>query len=96
MMRRTLLGALLVALAAAPFVGADSRNHKKSTVPPVTGVEKKDTGATLPGAAVEKKVAKLTDQVHWFASLDEARAEARKQHKPIFWLHALGDLDGDC
>ena len=64
--------------------------------PPGTGVEKKDTGRVIPGEVVEKKVEKLTDKIDWLSSLDEAKALAQKQHRPIFWLHALGDLDGEC
>jgi len=50
----------------------------------------------LPSQFVEKRVTKLTEQIHWLSSLDEAKELARKQKKPIFWLHALGDLDGTC
>jgi hypothetical protein len=41
-------------------------------------------------------VVKLNEQIHWLASLDEAKALAQEQNKPIFWLHALGELDGIC
>lgn len=87
---RLITGALLLALAAVP---AQAGKNKPAANP---GVETKDTGVTIPSALVEKKVARLTDQVHWFSSLDEARELAQKQKKPIFWLHALGDLDGVC
>jgi hypothetical protein len=50
----------------------------------------------LPSKFVEQRVAKLTTQVQWLSSLDEAKELARKQKKLIFWLHALGDLDGTC
>jgi hypothetical protein len=48
----------------------------------------------LPSEAVEKQVNKLTQKVHWYASLDEAREKAKKENKLVLWLHALGDLDG--
>jgi hypothetical protein len=51
---------------------------------------------TIPSSVVEKQVAKLTTQVHWLSSLDEAKEQAKKEKKLIFWLHALGDLDGTC
>jgi len=51
---------------------------------------------TIPSKIVEKQVAKLTTQVHWLSSLDEAKEQAKKEKKLIFWLHALGDLDGTC
>ena len=50
----------------------------------------------LPSQFVEKRVTKLTEQIPWLSSLDEAKELARKQKKPNFWLHALGDLDGIC
>ena len=50
----------------------------------------------LPSKFVEQRVTKLTEKIHWLSSLDEAKELARKQKKPIFWLHALGDLDGTC
>jgi len=50
----------------------------------------------LPSKFVEQRVTKLTEQINWLSSLDDAKEQARKQRKPIFWLHALGDLDGTC
>ena len=50
----------------------------------------------LPSKFVEERVTKLTEKIHWLSSLDEAKELARRQNKPIFWLHALGDLDGVC
>jgi hypothetical protein len=48
------------------------------------------------GAQVQKKVTRLTNLVHWHSDLEEAKKIARQEKKGIFWLHALGDLDGDC
>jgi hypothetical protein len=50
----------------------------------------------VPGAEVQKKVTRLTGLVHWHSDLEEAKKIARQEKKGIFWLHALGDLDGDC
>jgi hypothetical protein len=44
----------------------------------------------VPSPVVEKQVLKLTSQVVWHSSLESAKAEAGKQNKLIFWLHALG------
>jgi hypothetical protein len=92
-MRTTMTGALLLALTLAPAQGA---GNKRPRVPAGGGGGPVDVNVTLPGALVEKKVARLTDQVTWHASLAEAKAQAQKENKPIFWLHALGDLDGVC
>ena len=48
------------------------------------------------GVEVQKKVTRLTNLVHWHSDLEEAKKIARQEKKGIFWLHALGDLDGDC
>lgn len=61
-----------------------------------SGVEKKDTGATVPSAVVQSRVANVCQQIHWVRSLDEAKVLARQQNKPIYYLHALGELDGDA
>jgi hypothetical protein len=53
-----------------------------------------DQNPTIPSKVVEKQVKKLTQKVHWYDSLDEAMEKARKENKLVFWLHALGDLDG--
>jgi hypothetical protein len=55
-----------------------------------------DRRPTIPSSTVERKVTKLTTEITWLSSLDEARARALKENKPILWLHALGDLDGVC
>jgi hypothetical protein len=60
------------------------------------GVERKDAGAVVPSGVVEKRVEKLNGKIHWFTSLDEAKAAARAQKKPIFWMHVLGEIDGEC
>jgi hypothetical protein len=94
-MRRLLFGFLLTSVLAASAAGQD-RKALRQPLKPTAGVERKDVGPTVPPAAVEKQIARLTDQVHWHTSLDEAKALARQENKPIFWLHALGDLDGIC
>jgi hypothetical protein len=93
-MRKFLSAALLLALAVVP-AGAKGPAVRYAAPAPA-GVEKKDVGATVPSPIVEKQVAKLTSKVHWHSDLEEAKAEAKKQNKMIFWLHALGDLDGVC
>jgi hypothetical protein len=50
----------------------------------------------IPGSTVEKRVAKPTEKLAWHSSLEETKALAKEQKKPILWLHALGDLEGIC
>jgi hypothetical protein len=92
-MRRLMGATVLVAILAASLSEARVKPPRTAYG---TGVEKKDVGPLVPSKVVEKKVAKLTTQINWQSSLDEAKAEAKKKNKPIFWLHALGDLDGEC
>ena len=42
----------------------------------------------------EQRVGQLTGQIHWHENLDQAKAEARSQHKMVLWLQMLGRLDG--
>ena len=83
-----LAGSLAIAgavLAGKPPAGA-----------PIPNVMTKDVGFTVPRAIVEKQVTKLTDKVDWLSSLEEAKQLAKKDNRPIFWVHALGDINGDC
>ena len=89
---RVLIGALLLPLMVAPWMEAGDKAARSLG----GGVETKNVGPTIPSAVVEKKITKLTEAVTWHSSLDEAKQVAQEQHKPIFWLHALGDLDGVC
>jgi hypothetical protein len=91
---RWVAGAVLAAGLTAGVAEAQVNRLRLPANP--AGVEKKDTGAVMPSKTVEKKVAKLTSQINWLSSLDEAKELAQKQKKPIFWLHALGDLEGEC
>jgi hypothetical protein len=59
-----------------------------------SGVSAADQSPKIPSKVVEKQVKKLTQKVHWYGSLDEAKEKARKANNLVLWLHALGDLDG--
>jgi hypothetical protein len=37
---------------------------------------------------------RLTRDIHWCDSLDQAKDEAKKQGKMIFWMHMLGNISG--
>ena len=37
---------------------------------------------------------KLIDEINWHRSLAEAKTEARRQKKLVFWMHSVGDLTG--
>jgi hypothetical protein len=45
-----------------------------------------------PEAASQAKSIKYS--IQWINSLPEAQERARREHKPVFWLHILGNIDG--
>src|SRR4051794_17649914 len=92
-MRKRLILTLAVTLAIVPFSMAGKKKPAATATPTLPS---KDTGVTIPAAIVEKKVAKLTDSIDWLSSLEDAKKQAKEQGKVILWVHALGDLDGDC
>lgn len=79
----------LLAVWSQPAPGAGKKKKGQSAPKPNASAK------LVPGARVEKKVAMLTREVKWHESLEEAKKLAREQKKAIFWLHALGDLEGD-
>lgn len=90
----------LSVLTCSPLRADDRNPYSQVGVPPAitrgTGTERKDTGHVIPGAVAEQRAEKVAESVRWLKSLDEAKALAKKQHKPIFWVHLLGDPDGEC
>jgi hypothetical protein len=86
---KRILGLVLL-LAANVWASAGDRNKGSQ------GVETKDAGAVVPSGVVKKRVEKLNDKIHWYTSLDQAKAIANEQRKPIFWIHVLGEIDGEC
>ena len=94
-MKRLLV--LVLLLASTGWAVAGDRT-KSSRLPAngAGGVETKDAGVVVPSAVVEKRVEKLNDKIHWYTSINEAKAAAKEQKKPIFWIHVLGEIDGEC
>jgi hypothetical protein len=43
-------------------------------------------------AETQAKLAKYS--INWINSLPEAQQKAKQEHKPILWLHVLGNIDG--
>jgi hypothetical protein len=89
-MRRGITLALIIGVLAFGSQATFAQQKAKKKLK-----EKKATSNLVTGAQVEKKVATLTKEVNWLSSLEEAKKQAREEKKAIFWLHALGDLDGD-
>ena len=55
-----------------------------------------DAGPTVPAPLVKYQVDRLNGKINWLKSLDEAKQIAQSSNKPIFWVHVLGEIDGDC
>jgi hypothetical protein len=46
------------------------------------------------GNVCSSRVQTLTGQIDWNTNLKDAQAQARQQHKLVFWMHMLGKIDG--
>jgi hypothetical protein len=97
-MYRMMAGALLLAASVVPWVDAGNPLYKTNQGPANQNqdIYSGNTGPTVPSAQVDSKVTRLAGQIKWLTSLEEAKEQARKENKPIFWVHVLGDLDGTC
>ena len=49
----------------------------------------------LAQATCKERVEILTSELVWYKSLARARSEAERSGKPIFWVHMLGQIDGN-
>jgi hypothetical protein len=84
MLRSLPVAAALLLLVLAPAAARDPERKARVTIKGV-GADGEDTS---------RQTAELTKDIAWKATLDEAKAAAKKDGKLIFWLHILGDLDG--
>ncbi len=50
--------------------------------------------ALVDGETVNRNVSAVVHSVPWHDDLENAKAEAQRLHRAVFWLHALGELDG--
>ena len=48
----------------------------------------------MPAEALQANIEKLTHQLDWQDSLEEARRIAKRDGKSVLWIHALGELSG--
>jgi len=48
----------------------------------------------LTGNVTQQRVSQLTNEIHWFKNLSEAKSAAYQQGKMVFWVHMLGQIDG--
>ncbi len=48
----------------------------------------------LNGQVAVCHIDRLTRDIHWYDSLDQAKEAAQAQGKMIFWVHMLGNISG--
>jgi hypothetical protein len=50
--------------------------------------------SVLNGQVAMCHIDRLTRDIHWYDSLDQAKETAKAQGKMIFWMHMLGTISG--
>ncbi|MCA8964054.1 MAG: hypothetical protein H6838_01475 [Planctomycetes bacterium] len=90
-------------LVGQPLIGPTggmTGGETRSTPAPAAGcmpsgraVDPDTTGVKLQGKALAAAVKKVT-KLEWFDDFDDAKIESAATGKPIFWIQALGDIDG--
>lgn len=53
-----------------------------------------DAKKVVGGVEANERIERLTSEIHWYDSLADAQAEARRTGKLIFWVHIRGQLAG--
>ncbi len=53
-----------------------------------------DKLAVVPGSEASRENFQVSKRLGWQTNLDEARAEAAKTGRLVFWVHMLGSIDG--
>ena len=49
----------------------------------------------VPAEVAHEYATDLTQKISWQRSLQDAEALAKKENKLVFWMHMLGNLEGD-
>lgn len=49
----------------------------------------------IPGSQAFNNASRLTHDIRWHTSLADVEAEARQQGKLVFWMHMLGNINGE-
>lgn len=73
--------ATLISCMCWLLVGLVSPSFAEPAEPVVTGGE------------TQYRTKLLTSQIRWHKNIDQAKAEAQKNHKLIFWVQMLGDIN---
>lgn len=53
-----------------------------------------DRLTVVTGSEARKENFQVAKRINWHQDLDQARAEAAKSGKLVFWMHMLGSVDG--
>jgi len=103
--RRTARISSLAAIAGlivsqAPFEPARAGHLGHTLLNAVTSVARQEVPTNLvpdkleTGSTADANATRLTSELHWYRSLSEAEADASREHKLVFWLHMLGNIEG--
>jgi hypothetical protein len=85
--RHAILVALFTQIAAAQQVATDVR---------IPSDVAQFQGLRIDGPANHARTQMVLDELTWHPTLKKAAVDARKQGRPILWIHALGRLQGYC
>jgi hypothetical protein len=89
---------LCAVLCLAPLWAAGGRMNPRLKPPRAPRQQKQkssqDANAVIDPKIVDQRVTKLNESINWVTDFEQAKQQAMSQNKPIFWLHALGDIEG--
>ena len=94
---RAFIAAALVAMIPFATAWADDAQKtapKPAPKPAPVWTGQSQVGAVCPAETVKANIDKVVHEIPWTKSLAEAKQRAAAEHKLVFWMHALGDLDG--
>ena len=88
------LGASAPASAQA-YLMEDCARPQQRTLTPAEKEAQSFQQSRVQGRDLKKAVDTVRKSLTWHDDLEEAIEVAENQDRPILWIHALGDLDGD-
>ncbi len=80
-------------LGGPTSAGGDQRGPSPGCAPARAPVDPDTVGIKARGKTLAKRVKELA-QLDWHEDLEEARVQSAATGKPVFWIQALGDIDG--
>lgn len=88
------LGCAALFVMAAPFLSAQEAKASKADKSERKQAIIESRRAKVDAEENAKNIEKVSKELTWHTSLDAARKLAKKEGKLVFWIQALGDIDG--